>query len=61
MYVHYIKKFEKKGKKLKIKYQCVVCVHGCKDDEEEVSKWLELVEAGQISLFGTTLDFRIIW
>jgi hypothetical protein len=50
----------KKRKKVKIKYQCVVCVHGCKDDEE-VSKWLELVEAGQISLFGTTLDFRIIW
>jgi hypothetical protein len=55
MYVHYIKKL----KKWKKKNQFVVCVHGCKD--EEVSKWLELVEAGQISLFGTTLDFRIIW
>ncbi len=57
MYDSYIKKLQKKRKKRR---ECVVCVHGYKDDEE-VSKWLELVEAGQVSLFGTTLDFRIIW
>jgi hypothetical protein len=53
-----LKKKEKNKNKIPV---CFVCVHGCKDDEEEVSKWLELVEAGPISLFGTTLDFRIIW
>ncbi len=54
MYDSYIKKLQKKRKKRR---ECVVCVHGYKDDEE-VSKWLELVEAGQVSPFWNNPGFQ---